>query len=496
MGIIKSIRERIKKGWPTITIDLSQRSQRIKLIVGGLGILVVTLALLAGGIQGYVYSESSEFCGTVCHSMDPQYAQFEASAHANVECVKCHIGPGFVPFVEAKIAGMRQVYGTLTNNFHRPIKSPIHNLRPARETCETCHTPTSFRDNVIKTVSHYDNDEANTEINTTLILKMGGWEESTGVNEGIHWHIKSSVYYIAADEQRQVISWVGVEQADGSLKEYFSRDMLNMDREKYVEKARAEDHVRKLDCIDCHNRTSHYIPSPEEAVDKAITSGKISKDIPFIRAKAVEILDVSYKSQSEADASIDKLAEYYKSHFPKSSPAKLDSAVAEIKSIYARIYYPEMNLTWETNPNNLGHAAFIGCFRCHDDKHVNVDESGKETSTIGVKCNLCHTVPITSRGSELSVEAPVITGAVPESHSDFRWTIEHRTTTEEATQDCYQCHGQAFCNNGACHNLSHPEDMLFTHPEEYKKSGGQVCYTCHQDVLCSRCHPGGIVSNP
>jgi hypothetical protein len=95
------------------------------------------------------------------------------------------------------------------------------------------------------------------------------------------------------------------------------------------------------------------------------------------------------------------------------------------------------------------------------------------------------------------VEAPVIVGAPPVSHNDFRWTIEHRNVTEaQRQQECYNCHGQGFCNNGACHNLSHPQNMLFSHAEEYRKRGNQVCYTCHQDVMCTRCHPGGVIKNP
>lgn len=496
MGIIKSIRERFKKGWPVITVDMTQRATRTKLAAGTLVALVVALGLAVGGVQGFLYSESTEFCGTVCHSMDPQFVQHEISAHSNVECVKCHIGPGVAHFVQSKIDGARQVYTTITDTYHRPIKSPISNLRPARETCETCHTPTSFRNNMIREITHYDNDKENTKIQTTLILKMGGWEESTGTSQGIHWHINSPVYYIAADEQRQVISWVGVEQEDGTLKEYFSRDMLNMDRERYVETARAEGRVRQLDCIDCHNRAAHYIPNPSEAVDLSITNEFISSDIPFIRMKAIELLHEEYATQEEAFQTIEALEEYYSKSYPQTNAKDVLAAVEEIKKIYTRTYYPDMELTWKTNPDNLGHTPFVGCFRCHDDKHVNLDAAGTETSTISVKCNLCHTVPITSRGEELAVEAPVITGAVPESHSDFRWTIEHRTTTEEATTECYQCHGQAFCNNGACHNLSHPEDMLFTHPQEFQKSGGQVCYTCHQDILCSRCHATDIVGNP
>jgi hypothetical protein len=90
------------------------------------------------------------------------------------------------------------------------------------------------------------------------------------------------------------------------------------------------------------------------------------------------------------------------------------------------------------------------------------------------------------------VEAPVIVGAPPSSHIDFRWTIEHRTTTDAQRVECLNCHGTGFCNNGACHNLSHPADMAFTHPQEIAKKGDQVCFTCHQNVTCTRCHPGGV----
>ena len=82
-------------------------------------------------------------------------------------------------------------------------------------------------------------------------------------------------------------------------------------------------------------------------------------------------------------------------------------------------------------------------------------------------------------------------GSAPETHIDFRWTVEHRSITEDEQEECNDCHGQAFCNNGACHNLDHPPDMLYTHADEYRLQGDQVCDTCHQDILCTRCHPSG-----
>lgn len=339
---------------------------------------------------------------------------------------------------------------------------------------------------------------------------MGGWREEAGAAQGIHWHINSEVYYIAADEQRQVMLWVGVKQPDGSLKEYFSRDMLGMAQTSFVEQARARGEVRQMDCIDCHNRTAHNIETPAEAVDRAMSAGLISTNLPSIRKNAVEALSAPYTNRAEANAAFDRLGDTYRANADgtgsaasASSPSSalvassdLERALTEVKRIYASINYPEMLLDWTTNPNNERHTSSPGCFRCHDDKHVSLDAAGNEQQAISAQCNVCHTVPITARGDEQLIEAPVIVGALPASHADFRWTTEHRSVTESEKEGCYSCHGRSFCSNAACHNVAHPVDMLYSHGKESLKQGSTVCYTCHQNVLCSRCHPGGSIAYP
>ena len=42
-------------------------------------------------------------------------------------------------------------------------------------------------------------------------------------------------------------------------------------------------------------------------------------------------------------------------------------------------------MTWGTYPNNLGHADFPGCFRCHDENHATSDKK-----TITQDCTTCH----------------------------------------------------------------------------------------------------------
>jgi len=485
---------------PNITIDLNKPIHRRLLFFVGVSLFLITTGFVFAGYKVYEYTESPEFCGTVCHPMFSQFDRYQASDHINVSCAECHIGPGATFFVKSKIDGIRQVYAVLTHTYSRPIKSPVENLRPARETCETCHTPTSYRDNIIKTIRHYDNDPSNTPIQSTLILKMGGWKKTTGVANGIHWHITNKVYYIAEDKQRQVMSWIGVEQPDGSLKEYFSRDLLTLANTSFVDEARQKGEVRLLDCIDCHNRAAHFIPPPGTLVDQAINDGLISRELPFIREKAVEALSKPYPSQDEANHAMDGLVDFYRLSYPtiyESHLPDLDAAINEIKSMYSHTNFPEMNLDWRTNPNNERHTPDLGCFRCHDDKHVSVDSQGKEMDTISVKCNLCHTVPIVGRGDDLLVDAPVVVGDVPDSHADFRWTIEHRNVSDADKQQCFVCHGQGFCNNGVCHNLEHPQDMLYTHADIFRKTvDKQTCYTCHQNITCTRCHPDGIVTNP
>lgn len=478
--------------WPKpFTIDLNKPAHRFRIAGAVFAALLVALGMLVGGVQAYYYTESTPFCGTVCHSMYPQAERHQLSPHANVDCSYCHVGPGAEAFVQSKIDGTRQLIGEITNDYNRPIPSPVHNLRPARETCEECHSPTTFTDNLVKIVQRYDDDEQNTPITSTIILKMGGWNPARGISKGIHWHVTNEVQYIAMDEKRQEIGWVGVRQPDGTLKEYYASNLIGMGQTGFVEHAREAGEVRTMDCIDCHNRTAHYIPYPEESVDQAITDELISRSLPFIRLRAVEILDTQFGSLEAANAAIDALADEYADADPKAVALTLKT----LKQLYRSTHFPAMNLDWRSNPNNARHDPTLGCFRCHDGMHFTLDEIGQREA-ISVECNLCHTVPIVGRGDDLLVEAPVIVGSVPETHEDFSWTLTHRDITDAEEQSCYACHGQAFCNNGICHNLSHPEDMLFTHAESYRLTDNQTCYVCHQSVTCIRCHEENIIKFP
>src|SRR5579863_5125496 len=106
------------------------------------------------------YMDGVNFCGQTCHTvMQPEFTAYQNSPHSRVECVKCHIGPGAGWFVKSKLSGVGQVVAVTLHNYPTPIPTPVHNLRPARETCEQCHWPQKFSGDKLVIKTKYGDDE-------------------------------------------------------------------------------------------------------------------------------------------------------------------------------------------------------------------------------------------------------------------------------------------------------------------------------------------------
>jgi hypothetical protein len=146
-----------------------------------------------------------------------------------------------------------------------------------------------------------------------------------------------------------------------------------------------------MDCMDCHNRPTHAFEMPDSAVDKAITDGRISRDLPFVKREAIAALKASYPNRETASRQIpEKIAGFYKEKYPdayRDHRAAVESAGSAIQAIYMRNIFPEMKVTWGVHPNNIGHDDFLGCFRCHDGNHKSA-----EGKVIGNDCDTCHQV--------------------------------------------------------------------------------------------------------
>lgn len=373
--------------WPAF--DFNEPRQRNAFMIFSVGSTIFLLLSAIGSYEAFHYTESVEFCGTLCHKvMNPEYTAYQNSPHARVACVDCHVGAGADWYVRSKLSGLYQVYSVTFNKYPRPIPVPIHNLRPARETCEECHWPQKFYARQLRIERHYMSNSENREWDIHLQMKTGPSLSALGLQEGIHWHINPDVKveYVSTADDRETIPWVRYTNlSTGEVHIY-------QDASNPLEPGQLDTlEVRRMDCMDCHNRPSHNYQTPIFAINSAITAGKIPKDLPDIKIKAMEVMNATYSTTDSAMMGIENgINEYYAANYEvlyNSKPEMINQAIEGIKEAFKKNMFPEMKVKWSAYPNNIGHLEFNGCFRCHNNSH-----STDDGRVIPMDCNLCHSI--------------------------------------------------------------------------------------------------------
>ena len=370
------------EGTPLMPVfDLNVPKTRRWVLMFVVATMVNVVVLASATYKGVEVMESVEFCGTACHAvMEPEHTAHARSPHSRVKCAGCHIGPGADWFVKSKLDGAWQLVSVALDLYPRPIPTPLHDLRPARDTCEQCHWPTKFVGDKLTVTHQYEDDETNTEVTTALLLRVGG---SNGAehSSGIHWHVNPDVEIrYRSDETREDIYEVEFTDVDGTVTEYADR------------KAPEDGGVwRSMDCVDCHNRPSHIYQAPGSEIDLAISNGLIDRSLPFVKRESLRIIDAEYPSHEDARVAItEQLGQYYADNYPGlavEQSVAITAAAQALGDIYSVNVFPQMKVWWNTYPNHIGHEESPGCFRCHDKKMRTA-----ERVQISSDCDTCHVI--------------------------------------------------------------------------------------------------------
>lgn len=356
-------------------INFNQARDRWGVVLFFFAALIFVAVTSIGTYQGYHVTKSVKFCGMACHeAMAPQYGSYQHGPHARVECTACHVGGDPASFLKAKFNGLHQVAVTLSGRISRPIlghgKTHID-----QKTCEQCHWPNLYVGNLDRTYAHFLDDETNTFFPVRLLLKVGGGDPTHGPSGGIHWHMNlaNKIEYIAEDEPRQKIPWIRLTKKNGETTVFavpgFTPDFTTHK-------------LRRMDCMDCHNRPAHQFRTPNDAVELAMALGRISTNLASIKRQAVSTLTAPYTNTVQA---LNQIASSLRQQY--GNRRETEAAITEIQSIYQRYFFPEMKTDWRTHPNNIGHKDWPGCFRCHDNEHVSTDGQRRINRQ---DCNSCH----------------------------------------------------------------------------------------------------------
>ncbi|MFN8621078.1 MAG: hypothetical protein U0869_10075 [Chloroflexota bacterium] len=394
--------------------------------------------------------------------------------------------------------GTRQLLEIVLGTFPTPIPPPDHEDLPSvKDTCLRCHSLDRLMTTNLVTRTQFTEDEANSRQFVGLMVRPGGGDVSDK-DRSVHWHVLKDVEYRSPDERAQIIDWVGIKRPDGSYQEYIAQNRIRVsgDVTPELDKIKADQAARRMDCMDCHNRVGHPIPNPRKNVDYELSVGTIDPELPYIKREAMRILWQTYPSEADADAEIERLGEFYQLNYPdvaRTKGAQIDQAIDQLKTLYRLTATPEMKVSAATYPDNLGHTDFVGCFRCHDGGHYLVADGKVTQQVIPSTCDTCHTFP--QLGPAV---ASLPLGQPPETHKDRLYVFNHRnlvSSIDPGGTTCGECHAKDYCVN--CHStgavtVKHDE-MLTNHAAQIRVSGAGACAYCHQPVYCARCHKDDVM---
>jgi hypothetical protein len=208
---------------------------------------------------------------------------------------------------------------------------------------------------------------------------------------GIHWHADPSTrvrYH--ADPSRSVIDTVEMTGPDGKVTIFKAKTKQEPPAGAAAASGEAAGEWRTMDCVDCHNRAAHPAPTPEAEVDQAIDAGAIDATLPYVRRESVRLLKEAKGTHDEARRDLAAgLRAFYEKEHPDVAAAPGEAIAGAGRALgdrYARNVFPAMAVAWGTYADHLGHDAWPGCIRCHDDDHAAPD--GR---VISQDCEKCHT---------------------------------------------------------------------------------------------------------
>ena len=413
---------------PEVRLNLNEPADRRKFyryFFGGAVLLNVAVFMT---YAGYRYSETSSFCGTLCHTMTPKYVAYQSSPHAHIECVECHVGSGAQYFVKYKIAGTRQLVDLLLNNYPVPIPTPVESLRPARAVCEHCHWPEKFFGTKLVQLPYFHPDR--TEHRRTD--HPGGEDRWPDLPQ----HPLQP--YLRGQEDR--LRRGGPSGAGHPLgQRHPARRQHRGVPEPRLQGADQGVYRRGPD-LRLHRLpqpSDPHLPLPGPGREHLAGGKSYSRDLPWIKKVAVEALSKPYPDGKQAHTGIrSTISGFYGRQYPelaKSRKDDIENTLTKVIGLYEKNVFPTMKVNWKTHVDNRGHKEWPGCFRCHDGRHAT--RNGKVLSQ---DCALCHTLPVRGPLQPLGIMSAGAPGAAASWHP----------------LDLSGKHGRIFCNR--CHQGGDP----------------------------------------
>ncbi|MBN1359027.1 MAG: NapC/NirT family cytochrome c [Sedimentisphaerales bacterium] len=248
---------------------------------------IVALLMLSAVVSVVAIEVTGQpgFCNS-CHIMIPYYASWKTSTHAEVNCLDCHLKPGFTGYVKGKINGLAQVVDDVVGRVGTKPSATIQEISCLRSECHTkaelLDGPVDYNSVTFSHTNHIDN------VVDGVKLSCGSCHSHFEGNQ--HFSVNQNACYAChflanADGTRPVAT--GCTGCHEVPSEVIRRGFVKIDHQEFVSYAAScEDscHKREVEqagqveetvCLNCHDFRNEADANSVELHEAHTTAEKV-----------------------------------------------------------------------------------------------------------------------------------------------------------------------------------------------------------------------------
>jgi len=448
------VRDRLRRFW-------GRRLGKVAVIL-----VAAAIVFVAATFGAAAYTERNSFCITACHEMQPYGDTWNASAHHDVDCVRCHIQPGIVALARAKVSALREVYVHFAGQVKAPIAVTKH---VPNETCLSCHpqpgddialgsgakSPTVFSHAAHATTGlciDCHSQVVHTSVPGKPYVDPTTMAFCLGCHDGRQAADACETCHSAPHETRGGCS--GCHQL-GSWNTTFRHPVpLGKPHKKLIcEKCHTKSTTAAMGfpegCIDCH-RNHHHDPQATRCAECHVLTHYVPSTFDHPKTNCQKCHEAKHADRGPCQKCHDQHS--WKSHFKH--PFSLSG--------------PHTRFACERCHTSGINVPGKGCPSCHNPPHPAYGP-----------CVTCHTM-----SSWVSHFAhPIALGGPHASFACSRCHVNGITSPGVGCTSCHGSHHGGLTACAQCHTMSGWRPSTFRHPAAGEHSAGSFA--------CTACHPNG-----
>jgi len=257
-------------------------------------LLVVLVAVFSTG--AIIVTGQPGFCNS-CHIMNTYYDSWQNSGHAHVNCLDCHLQPGFTGYIKGKINGLAQAVDCAVGRFGTKPSATVEDASCLRSECHSSQELTS--DTIDYGGVKFTHDKHIDKIFDGIKISCGTCHSHYEGDE--HFSVNAetcfSCHFLKSSESGSKLAQTSCQDCHGVPDKVIQRGLVTINHAEFVTyKASCENSCHKKEvekpaqitdgaCLNCHNFSTdehanseelHAVHSKGEKIECFACHGRIS----------------------------------------------------------------------------------------------------------------------------------------------------------------------------------------------------------------------------